>query len=244
MEADLFPYEAVRVVLVSPRNPLNIGAVARAMSNFGLRRLRLVCAYDVAYKEARSAVGAAPVLESAETFEALAAAVADCSLVVGTTSVAHRELHHPLRRLEYGARLIRKHLAIGPIALVFGSEKYGLSNEDMAHCHWLLRIPTRREHGSMNLGQAAAVCFYELLRNPRAASGAPKQHQPAASGDLERLARQLAEVLEVSGYVQPRTARSTALKTQRLIRRMALSARDAETWLGMLRQIRWKMESG
>jgi len=160
---------ALRVVLVSPRNPLNIGAAARAMSNFGFAELRLVNAYDVAFREARSAVNAGAVLDGAREFPTLAEAVADCALVVGTTSIGHRALEHPLRRLELAGAQIRKKLESAPVALLFGSEKFGLSNEDMSHCHWLLRIPTREEHGSMNLGQAVALCLYEITRKPVAA---------------------------------------------------------------------------
>src|SRR5271154_2380556 len=166
----------LRIVLVATRNPLNIGAAARAMSNFGCTHLRLVNPYDPAYREARSAVGAAPVLASAEQFSTVA--VADCALVVGTTAAGRRELHHQLCTLEAGARIIlqrlaRKRAARGKsnrVALLFGSEKTGLSNEDLSHCHWLLRIPTRAEHRSMNLGQAVAVCLYELVRDAKAAT--------------------------------------------------------------------------
>src|SRR5215467_9083628 len=101
----------LRVVMVATRNPLNLGAAARAMANFGFSRLRVVNPYDVAFREARSAVGAAALLRAAETCATVADAVADCRLVVGTTSVGHRELQHPLRRLEYGARLILRALA-------------------------------------------------------------------------------------------------------------------------------------
>ena len=101
------------VVLVEPRNPLNIGAAARAMSNFGFLDLRVVNPYDVAFREARSAVGAAELLANAQEYKTLAEAVADCTLVVGTTAVRHRELQHPLKRLEAGARVIRKQLASG-----------------------------------------------------------------------------------------------------------------------------------
>ena len=101
----------LRVVLVATRNPLNLGAAARAMSNFGFLRLRVVNPYEVAFREARSAVGASALLASAEEYNSVADAVADCTLVVGTTAVRHRELQHPLRRLEQGARLIRKQLA-------------------------------------------------------------------------------------------------------------------------------------
>ena len=192
----------LRVVLVSTRNPLNIGAAARAMANFGFSRLCVVNPYDVAFREARSAVGAAPLLQKAEEFATLADAVADCRLVVGTTSVGHRELQHPIRRLEYGARLMLRALPAAPVALVFGSEKFGLSNDDLSHCHWLMRIPTVGQDLSMNLGQAVALCLYEMARDPKAAVARPVKiasatrrrdradHAPPAGGAGEERLRQ------------------------------------------------------
>ena len=239
--ANFFDRSALRVVLVAPRNPLNIGAAARAMANFGFSRLRVVNPYEVAFREARSAVRAAPLLEAAEEFSDAGDAVADCRLVVGTTSVGHRELQHPLRRLEYGARLIRRHLAEGPVALLFGSEKFGLSNEEMSHCHWLMRIPTVDLDRSMNLGQAVAVCLYELARDPKGTAARPGGPKAAAAGDVEQITVMLLEVLERSGYIQPVTARSTRTKVRRLVRRLNLTARDAPVVLGMLRQILWRL---
>ena len=233
----------LRVVLVRARNPLNIGAAARAMSNFGFGHLRLVSPYELAFREARSAVGAAELLRQAEVFDSVSEAVRDCTLVVGTTAAERRELQHPLRRLEYGGRLVRAHLAAAPAAVLFGSEKHGLSNDDMAHCDWLLRIPTREEHGSMNLGQAVAVCLYELIRNPRAAGRSPKAPAAAPSGDIERITGMLEEALEASGYLNPLTRASSHNKLLRLVRRMHLTARDAVVWQGMLRQILWKLSS-
>ena len=231
------------VVLVAPRNPLNIGAAARAMSNFGVFDLRLVNPYEVAFREAKSAVKSHHVLKNAREFTTLAEAVADCSLVVGTSSKGHRELQHPLRRLELGGRLLAKRLAASQnVALLFGSEKFGLSNNDMSHCHWLMRIPTREEHGSMNLGQSVAVCLYEIIRNPAAAKSTPEPRRAATAANLERISALLQEVLDASGYVHARVEGSTELKIRRLIRRMNLNAHDAEVWLGMLRQIRWKLQ--
>jgi tRNA/rRNA methyltransferase len=132
--------DRLRVVLVATRNPLNLGAAARAMSNFGFLRLRVVNPYQVAFREGRSATDAASLLAHAEEYKSVAAAVADCSLVAGTTAGRSRELHHPLRRLEEGARLIRQRLRSGRVSLLFGSEKRGLPNQDLSHCHWLLRI--------------------------------------------------------------------------------------------------------
>lgn len=233
---------ALKIVLVSPRNPLNIGAAARAMSNFGFAELRLVNPYEVAFREARSAVKAHAVLEQAREFGTVADAVADCSLVVGTTAIGHRVLEHPLRRLELGGKIIAKKLAAGPVALLFGSEKFGLSNDDMSYCHWLMRIPSREEHGSMNLGQAVAICLYDIIRNPAAAKAVPEEKRPAVAAHVERLTEYLEYILDRSGYVHERVEGSTHMKIRRLVRRLRLNAHDSEVWLGMLRQIRWKLE--
>jgi tRNA/rRNA methyltransferase len=211
------------------------------MSNFGFLRLRVVNPYEIAFREARSAVGAADVLASSEEYKTVAEAIADCTLVVGTTAARHRELHHPLRRLEDGARLIRKQLASGRVALVFGSEKVGLSNDDFSHCHWLMRIPTRDERASMNLGQAVAVCLYELIRAGKATQ--PQRQKAAAAGQLERITAALLQVLQDSGYLAPRSGAATEAKVRRLVRRWKLQAADAEVWIGMLRQILWKVRS-
>jgi tRNA/rRNA methyltransferase len=233
--------ERMRVVLVASRNPLNIGASARAMSNFGFSRLRVVNPYEPAFREARSAVGASHLLEEAEIYESVAEAVADCSLVVGTTAVRHRVLQQPLRQLEQGSRLIRRRLRSGAVALLFGSERVGLSNEDISHCHWLMRIPTDEEHISMNLGQAVAVCLYEIARDAKTVPVVEKQ-KSATGEDFERITRMLDEVLRASGYPGP--AGSNELKLRRLVRRMNLSTLDSEVWLGILRQIAWKVRSG
>jgi TrmH family RNA methyltransferase len=228
------------IVLVATRNPLNLGAAARAMSNFGFMHLRVVNPYQVAFREARSAVGAADLLARAEECKTLAEAVADCSLVVGTTALGHRELRHPLRRLEEGARLIRRRLATGRVALLFGSEKVGLSNRDLSHCHWLMRIPTREGHRSMNLGQAVAVCLYELIRGGKISARKEKQ-EPARAADLERITLMLLDALRVSGYLKPGAASEG--KVRRLVRHLNLPAADAPLWLGMLHQILWKIRT-
>jgi tRNA/rRNA methyltransferase len=129
--------------------------------------------------------------------------------------------------------MIRKRGPSEGVALLFGSEKFGLSNDDLSYCHWLMRIGTE---GSMNLGQAVAVCLYELTR--KTAAPKPEKRKAATAEDLERLTRLLTEVLEQSGYVH---ANSTEAKIRRLIRRLDLPAHDAEVWLGMFRQIQWKL---
>jgi len=173
----------LRIVLVRTRNPLNIGAAARAMSNFGAFHLGVVTPYEKAFREAVSAVGAAPLLAKAEEHDSVEEAVRDCSLVIGTTAIGHRELQHEVHSLEAAAKQLRKKLETGRVAILFGSEKTGLSNHDLSHCHWLLRIPTREDHRSMNLAQAVAIVVYEISRT--AAKLTAKSRLPRAAADME-----------------------------------------------------------
>jgi TrmH family RNA methyltransferase len=234
----------LRVVLVSTRNPLNIGAAARAISNFAGGHLRVVSPYEPSWREAKSAVGAAQLMAHAREFSSVAEAVADCSLVVGTTAVGNREIRQPLHSLEKAGPLITRRLARGNVALLFGSEKWGLSNESLSYCHWLLRIPTREEHRSMNLGQAVAVCLYELARkNPLARrTAAAETELSAPMVDVERITEVLLESLHASGYVSPRGAATAEEKLRRMIRRFSLNSPDATVFLGMLRKILWKLK--
>jgi len=236
--------DGLAVVLVRPRNPLNIGAAARAMSNFGAHRLRLVNPYAAGFREARSAVGASDLLNSAEEFKTVAEAVADCAVVVGTTAVRNRALLLPVRRLdEFSGSAIRQKLQTERVALLFGSEKIGLTNKDFSHCHWLLNIPTKEKNISMNLGQAVAVCLYELAR------GVPvrleiEHVEPATAGAAEQITEALLEALRISGYVKPGTDAMFEKKARSLILRFRLEAYDAKLLLGMMRQIVWKLRQG
>ena len=211
------------------------------MSNFGLRDLRLVNPYDRAFLEAKSAVKSKYILESAQIHSTVAEALTGCGLVVGSTAAIHRDLRVPLYRLETARSLIAEQSAGAPVALLFGSEKFGLSNDDLSFCQWLFRIPTRTEHGSMNLGQAVAICLYELHRSE---SYAQVRHEPMAIATAEtysRLATLLLDILDRSGYVNERTSESTVLKLRRLVRRLQIPAGDSESWLGIMRQIQWKL---
>jgi TrmH family RNA methyltransferase len=236
--------DRVVLVLVRARNPNNIGAVARAMHDFGFPHLRLVNDYAVPFQDARSAVDASAVLASAVELASVAEAVADCTLVIGTTAVGARALDHPLHELPHAAALLRTALTqpTARIALLFGSEKTGLSNEELSHCHWLLTIPMHQaetaRHPSMNLGQAAAVCLFELVRSELAPPIEAEEPQPPA-GDLERLTHLLTTVLDRTGYTRRHPANASPEQVRRLVRRLALSSADAPVWMGILRQVLW-----
>jgi TrmH family RNA methyltransferase len=243
-EAEL---DRICVVLVRARNPANIGAVARAMHDFGFTRLRIVNDFPVPFEAARSAVDASAVLARAESFATVADAVADSRLVVGTTAVGKRDVTHPVLTLAQAAPKIRAAVSgDAPVALLFGSEKTGLSNDEMSHCHWLLTIPMWEHdglrHPSMNLGQAAAVCLYELVRSDETADlGIDATGVTAAAGDMERLRLLLAETLEATEYTRHHPANSDAAHLRRLVTRMGLEAADVPVWMGILRQVLWKL---
>jgi TrmH family RNA methyltransferase len=249
--------DRIAIVLVRARNPNNIGAVARAMHDFGFRNLRLVNDYSVPLEAARSAIDASAVLSGAREFPNVAAAVADCALVAGTTAVGERDLQHPLFALREAAPRLLEALTevAGPdscqeekhrVALLFGSEKTGLSNEELSHCHWLLTIPMHlhpdHRHPSMNLGQAVAVCLYELVRE-RELPHTSRSTPPATAGDLERLTALFQQVLEASEYTRHHPANSGAADLRRRLLRLQFDRIDTPVWMGILRQILWKLRA-
>jgi tRNA/rRNA methyltransferase len=259
--------DRIDVVLVSPRNPLNIGAAARAMANFGFARLAVVAPYEAHWREAKSAVGASDLLQDAKCAKRLADALADCTLVVGTGSLEHRKPEQPVIPLPELAPRLRQEIARGGrVALVFGSEKRGLTQEDLAHCHLLAVIPTDPLQPSMNLGQAVAVCLYEIasrinatvvpaadreaVGNEAGRGSSPATvneadpEAPASTRDLELLAGVVEETMLAANYSPPATRKANRHDLDLLLRRLALTGRDASRILGLFRRILWRLKQG
>jgi TrmH family RNA methyltransferase len=236
-----------RIVLVRPRNPLNIGAAARAMANFGFRELVVVRPYDPVWQETRSAVGAEEIVQSARTADDLREAIGAATLVVGTTSGSRRTLDReliPLQELpEYLAACAHGHRHA---ALLFGSEKTGLSNDHLSYCHVLVRVPTVPGCPSMNLGQAVAVCCYELAHAKAVAARptASRVHlsESANLHSLEHVFERAARVLDAVGYLRPKSRAATLVKLRRLLLDLGLTNNDVKILGGVLAQIEWKLE--
>ena len=252
-------HDRIEIVLVAPRNPLNIGAVARAMANFGFTRLTVVAAYEPHWREARSAIGAPKLLQNAKETESLAEAVADCTLVIGTGTLTYRKPEQPVVSLPSLAPIVASELDLaGRIALVFGPEKHGLTREDLSWCHHFVEIPTDSQQPSMNLGQAAAVCLYELatrafipvqpsLEFPRSQAVAGQDPaiadaQPGvSSADLDILAGLVDDVMVAANY-SPRAMQEANRHSIRLpLRRLRLNAADQRRLLGLFRRILWRL---
>ena len=258
-----------RIVLVRPRNPLNIGAAARAMANFGFRDLTVVNPYEPTWQETRSAVGAEDLVRSARAVPTLLEAIGDAALVVGTTAGSRRHLTRELVSLTdlpawlasrrsrrgsppaakvdsrfrgndelLGRRVLRA-------ALLFGSEKTGLSNHEMSYCQALVRIPTSPRCPSMNLGQAVAVCCYELARqglvSNRSAGARIHRSDPATQQSLAHLFDRAARVLDTVGYLKPKSREATLLKLREFLLELGLTNYDARILGGVLAQIEWKL---
>src|SRR5580698_6585229 len=242
--------QSVEIVLVSPRNPLNIGAAARAMANFGFVHLTVVAPYAPHWREARSAIGAPELLQTAKESATLAEAVAGCTLVVGTGTLTHRKPEQTVVPLPALPQLIQTELARGGrVALVFGPEKHGLTRDDLSWCQLLVQIPTDPRQPSMNLGQAAAVCLYELAARafstqdatPEAAADATAQQVAAPSANLDLLATVIEETMLAARY-SPRSMQAANRHDLRLLlRRLAPTQRDARRILGLFRRILWRL---
>ncbi len=230
----------LRIVLVSARNSLNMGAAARAMLNFGFSDLRLVRPYERSFGKARSAVGATEVLARAQVSEHLSEALGGAQLVVGCSGLEARKQRHVQRDLPTAAIAVRTHVQERKAALVFGSEKSGLTNNELSHCDWVLSIPTSPECPSMNLGQAVAVCCYEIAR--RAVPVPALKTPESVSADVrDRILQSLLGVLRTSGFLHSGSGPAKTRKLRRFVGRLRLAPEDARMLQAILRQVEWKL---
>ena len=227
------------IVLVRPRNPNNIGAAARAMSNFGFSDLVIVAPHPPVWEETlKSAVGAGSVIERALVVETLAQAISGCSLAVGT--VDPRRGGGSPRALAPARLRAELFQGVGRAALIFGPEKSGLTNADLSYCHRILSIPTAEDCPSMNLAQAVAICCYEFARDsepPRSQPIADDQEAIATIGEVEALLDQAAVMLRGAGFLSEENQERMVLEMRQSILRFRLTPREATLWRGALRRI-------
>jgi TrmH family RNA methyltransferase len=242
--------DQIEVILVSPRNPLNIGAAARAMANFGFSRLTVVAPYEKHWREAQSAVGAEELLQNARRTESLAEAVADCALVAGTGTLTYRKPEQAVLSLpELPARLRQALDANSRVALVFGPEKRGLTRDDLSYCHLLVEIPTDARQPSMNLGQSVAVCLYELAvraftpAKPKADQRQTDAASGPVAGDLDLLAGIIDKVMRASAYSPPKMQEANRHDLRLLLRRLGLTKADTRRALGFFRRVLRRIDS-
>jgi tRNA/rRNA methyltransferase len=229
-------WRMVRIVLVRPRNPENLGAIARAMKNFGLAEWAIAALGTHDFSAARRvAVHSEELLDRPRLVATLDEAVADCAWVVGTSSRPMRGK----RRLSPGevAREALQRRASGRTAIVFGDERSGLTAADLHRCHDLSAVPTDRAQPSLNLAQAVVIYAYELRRAALELEAPVKRAPPAATGhELGELEEALRAALRMSGFLAgpERHAVRDLLAT---LRRAQPTAREARLWIAALRTL-------
>ncbi len=223
----------IRIVLVRPRNPKNIGAAARAMKNFGFADLVVVSPHPPVWDEALvSAVGGEDVIRSARVVETMLDAVSDCSLVIGTAGGRRVESINPAEAREALRGFEKQKRA----ALVFGSEKTGLTNAEMSLCHEILTIPASDECPSLNLAQAVAICCYELGRVDMAGTH-ERMSDDATVGQIELLLGKSIDLLKLAGFFDNGNERGLTDEFRRSLLRIRPSAREVTVWLGAINQV-------
>jgi tRNA/rRNA methyltransferase len=227
----------IRFVLVRPSDALNIGAVARAMANFGLDDLAAVSPYAPHWRTARSATHGSNLLARART-STLAEAVADCRLVLGTASAHNRALRRETVTLPALRTFLSRRLrGGGRVAILFGAERNGLTNAELDHCHALLRIPTEARAPSMNLGQAAALIAAELARpGLTRASSAPTERRPDARR-LESLVDAALRAMSRAGVNAHLSEAARRAKFRRGLLKWRISDEDASFLIGLLSRL-------
>jgi tRNA/rRNA methyltransferase len=238
-----------RVVLVRPQVAGNIGATARVMHNFGLSQLVLVAPEaDPQDHEARQrSTQGEHILRAARIVADLGEALGDCALAAATSA----RLGGLFRKQALGPPdEIAAHLldaaASGPVALVFGPEPTGLTNEEVARCNYLIHIPTNPEYPALNLAQAVAICLYELRRASlkRTEVGGARRADAAPLAEQERMFAHLQRALEAIHFLYGPKAESLMFALRHLIGRAGPTEMEVDVLFGLARQIHWYVDHG
>jgi tRNA/rRNA methyltransferase len=223
-------------VLVRPRDPGNIGASVRAAANFGFRDVAVVEPHSPVWREASSAVGVEELLGSSEPFT-LEGALRESSLILGTHD-GRRPVGRPLVPLPRLGEFLGGRLAPGGrLAVLFGSEKTGLTKEQLSHCHAVVRIPTVPELPSMNLGQSVALVAYELARLRPAEPVRRPALEAVTAEQSEALLREFLSALDALGYMSGLAAQVKTRRVRDALKRLDPCRKDAGLLLGVLRRI-------
>lgn len=229
----------IRIVLCRPLYGGNIGSVCRAMANMGLSDLALAAATNFDPNEARKmACWATDILESARKVATLEEALADCTLVFGATSRQGLYRQHTRSPREWATSILSAAQG-GKVALLFGPEDDGLSNEEVAVCQHLIRIPSTPVYPSLNLAQAVMICVYELYTASGAFEPMPEKSPPANNLMKERMFAMWEKMLLDIGFMEPDKAQHMMMGLRRIFARGAMSEDDVRILMGIARQTDW-----
>ena len=233
----------ISVVLVGTRKGGNIGAVARAMKNMGLERLKLVAPRERITEECRMMAGKAiDLVDSAEDYSSLDDAVARDHLIVGTTSLRKRERNQSIYTPREIAPLIREQAGSQRVALVFGPERRGLSDNQLARCQYLVSVPSNPDYSVLNLAQAVMVLAYEIFISTQGAEG--EALELASDQEREQMFRRVEEVLVQIGFLSSQNPEHIMRSIRRFLGRADLTPRDVKILCGIMSQMQWYAKEG
>jgi tRNA/rRNA methyltransferase len=231
---------SISIILVRPKFHENIGSTARAMKNMGLSQLILVDGCSPLHMNAyKLASGAEDILERAEEFPTLREAISEMGYVVGTTSRSGKERSPLLTPKALSKRLIPLS-AKNTIGLVFGSEKEGLTNEELSLCHLYVRIPSSKSFSSLNLAQAVMVLCYELFQ-----SSVTIQKHPTAlakAEDLERMFEHMERTLLDIGFLDAKNPKRIMRVLRRILGRSEMEEREVQILQGIWSKMDWHIK--
>ena len=233
---------SISILLVRPRYHENIGSVARAMKNMGLNRLVVVDGSSPLHRDAyKLASGAEDILERAEEFPSLREAISEMAYVVGSTSRAGKE-RSPLLTPKNVAEKLIPISEENSIALVFGSEKEGLTNEELSLCHLYVRIPSVESFPSLNLAQAVMVLCYELFQS---STTNQKETGPLASSDhLERMFAHMERTLLAIEFLDAKQPERIMRVLRKIFGRSQMDEREVQIFQGIWSKIDWYLKRG
>ncbi len=233
------------MVLVRTQIAGNLGATARVMRNFGLDQLVLVAPQaDRASEDARKlSTHGESILDEARIVSTLPEALADCVMVAATSArLGGLFRKQPLGTPDAVLPLLADTADTGPVALVFGPEPSGLTNEEISICNYLITIPAEPSYPALNLAQAVAVCLYELRRAEVARSPAPPREPIAPFAEQERMFAELRRALEQIHFLYGSKANSLFHALRHLIGRAGPTAMEVDVLFGLARQVQWWVE--
>jgi len=237
------------IVLFKPKSSGNVGAAARALKNMGLTDLRLVAPVRLNRRAAAAmAVHADDLLENARIYPDLVSALEDCTLTVGTTCRPGPYRSSAKALNEIAPELLRASIA-NKVAIIFGPEDFGLSNEELKLCQLLLTIPTAPEYPSLNLAQAVMVVAYELMMASRTERATSDQNdtgwiQRAPAAEVDAMMERLASALVSIGFISVDNPDHIMFAIRNMLGRSGISARELDILSGLARQIGWFAEGG
>ena len=239
-ESKAMRIEDIRIVLVRPQGQMNIGSVARAMKNVGLKELALVDpAGPPIHPDARlMAVGAHDILEDALIFPSLADALAECTWVIGTTRRGGKRREGVIDPRQMAAE-VAEIIQQNKVAIIFGPEDKGLTNRDLDLCQRLATIPAHEEYGSLNLAQAVMIVSYEIFLAGRHKKDLSPGEKLATTAELEGMYRHMEEALLRIGFLAQNNPKRMMAVLRRIFSKAQLDTREVQVLRGICRQANW-----